>query len=67
MAALIVGIVWVAISVVIAILARFGVVRFAKHRGWTAITMPMSYHIWVISIYLVLVYAFYFTLDYLFL
>lgn len=47
--------IWIAFATGFAAVARFYVVKWAERRGWTALTMPMAYHIWLILLYLVVV------------
>lgn len=55
MLVLIVGGSWILFAIVIAILARQVAVKYAEHKGYSALTMPMSYHIWFVSIYLLII------------
>jgi hypothetical protein len=48
---------WLAFSTLAAVVARVVAVKFAERRGYSALTMPMSYHVTFIIIYLVLVYS----------
>ncbi len=47
--------VWIAFATVTAIAARWFAVKWAEKRGWSALTMPMVYHVFLIVSYLVLV------------
>jgi hypothetical protein len=58
---------WLVFSILAAVVARIGAVKFAEKRGWTALTMPMSYHVWLITAYLVLVYGGWIVLHFIFL
>jgi hypothetical protein len=48
---------WILFSVFAAVIARVLAVKFAEKRGYSALTMPMSYHVGFITIYLILVYS----------
>jgi hypothetical protein len=46
---------WILFAILVAILARFLAVKYAESRGWSALTMPMSYHVWFVTIYLAVI------------
>lgn len=52
---LVVGGVWIVFAMVVAVLARWAAVKYAEHKGFSALTMPMSYHVWFVSTYLVII------------
>jgi hypothetical protein len=45
---------WLIFCIILAVIMRVLAVKYAERRGWSALTMPMSYHIWFITIYLVI-------------
>lgn len=47
--------IWIVFATLTAIWARVAVVKWAEKRGWSALSMPMVYHVWLIVVYLVLV------------
>jgi hypothetical protein len=57
---------WIVFAVVVAIAARWGAVKYAEHRGWSALTMPMSYHVWFVTIYLFIIQMTWVLLYYIF-
>ena len=48
-------ILWIVFAVITAVAGRIIAVRWAKKRGWSALTMPMIYHVSLITVYLVIV------------
>lgn len=48
---------WVAFATGVGIAARNLAVKWAEHKGWSALTMPMKYHAYFIFSYLVIVQA----------
>ena len=46
---------WIAFATLAAIVGRYLAVKWAEKRGYTALTMPMSYHAILIIVYLVIV------------
>lgn len=63
---LIVASCWIVFAIVVAILARYAAVKYAEHKGWSALTMPMSYHVWFVGIYLFVIQATWMALYYIF-
>jgi len=55
---------WIVFAILSAILARFLAVKYAERRGWSALTMPMSYHVWFVGIYLFVIQATWIVLYY---
>ena len=55
---------WIAISALLGIVARTLAVKWAERNGYSALTMPMKYHVWFISIYLVIVQALWIVMYY---
>jgi len=58
--------IWIIFAVVVAIVARWSAVKYAERRGWSALTMPMSYHVWFVGIYLFVIQLTWMVLYYLF-
>jgi hypothetical protein len=52
---ILVAAIWVGFLALTAIIARTLAVKWAQHRGWSALTMPMVYHVTFITAYLVIV------------
>lgn len=55
MMVLVVGISWILFAIVVAVVARQVAVKYAERKGWSALTMPMSYHVWFVGIYLAVI------------
>lgn len=51
------SLIWIVFATVFGVVTRNVAVRWAQRRGWTAISMPMSYHVILITVYLVVVQA----------
>lgn len=47
--------IWIIFATLTAVVGRFLAVKWAERKGWSALTMPLSYHVWFIIIYLVIV------------
>lgn len=48
-------VVWIVFATVTAVVARWLAVKWAERQGWSALTMPMVYHVSLIVVYLVVV------------
>lgn len=46
---------WIIFATLTAIAGRFLAVKWAERKGWSALTMPLSYHIWFVVTYLIVV------------
>lgn len=66
MTVLIVGGSWILFAIVLAILARTVAVKYAERKGWSALTMPMSYHVWFVGVYLFIIQLTWIILYYIF-
>ncbi len=63
----VVGAVWLVCCTIAAVLARWSAVKVAEKNGYSALTMPMKYHVILIMLYLALVYGSGIALAYCFL
>jgi hypothetical protein len=59
----VVAAIWIGFLVLLAVIGRVITVKWAEKRGWSALTMPMVYHVWFITAYLTIVVGSWMTLE----